>query len=99
MQIEFHPEASRELESSAAWYAEHSRRAALRFVAAIDHALESITRDPDRFAPCGERHRSCSDCRFPFQVIFRYDGDTLFVLAIAHSKRRPRYWKHRPEKK
>jgi hypothetical protein len=33
--------------------------------------------------------------RFPYQIIYRLDQDAIVILAIAHVKRRPGFWKHR----
>lgn len=60
MRVEFHPEATEELEASADWYAERSARAARDFLVAVDLAVQSVALDPERFALCDNRHRSCS---------------------------------------
>lgn len=33
--------------------------------------------------------------RFPFFVIYLDDPDVIRIIAVAHSKRRPGYWKNR----
>ena len=33
--------------------------------------------------------------RFPYSVIFAVRADELFVIAVAHDKRRPGYWRGR----
>lgn len=33
--------------------------------------------------------------RFPFSVFFLELDDAIWVLAVAHQKRKPRYWKKR----
>jgi len=33
--------------------------------------------------------------RFPFSIVYRLKGDVIEVVAIAHAKRRPGYWKRR----
>jgi plasmid stabilization system protein ParE len=98
MQIEFHPEATKELEASAKWYAERSLTAARSFLVAVDLAIRSIARDPERFAFVDDKHRSGSVTSFPFQVVFRYADNLLTVVAVAHAKRRPGYWRCREER-
>ena len=95
MRISFHPEATAELEASAGWYAERSPRAARDFCVAVDVALTSIEADPKRFVRIDDRHRSCSVRKFPFQIIFRCGDDRIHVIAVAHAKRRPGYWRDR----
>lgn len=43
----------------------------------------------------GRRHRQCLVKKFPYRVIFRTEGDELYVVALAHTKRRSGYWKGR----
>lgn len=95
MRISFHPEATAELEKSADWYAERSTTAARDFCVAVDIALSSIEADPERFVRIDTRHRSCSVRKFPFQIVFRRDEDRIYVIAVAHAKRRPGYWRRR----
>jgi len=33
--------------------------------------------------------------RFPFGIIYRADGETLRILALAHRRQRPGYWRGR----
>jgi len=33
--------------------------------------------------------------RFPYHVVYRLEDDEIVILAIAHMKRRPGFWKHR----
>ena len=95
MSVEFPPAATEELNASADWYAERSRIAAQDFLVAFDLSIASIVSDPTRFAAIDDRHRGCSIKRFPFQIIFRHENDRIVVIAVAHTKRRPGYWRGR----
>jgi plasmid stabilization system protein ParE len=95
MRISFHPEATAELEASADWYAERSPTAARNFCVAVDIALATIEADPERFVRIDGPHRACSVPKFPFQIIFRHSDNRIHVVAVAHAKRRPGYWRNR----
>jgi plasmid stabilization system protein ParE len=95
VRIDFHPAATEELERSAAWYEQRSQLAAQRFAIAIDEALSKVATDPERFIRIDAQHRSCSVKDFPFQVVFRHANARVIVVAIAHAKRRPHYWRLR----
>ena len=95
MKLRFNPSATKELRKSADWYADRSEQAARRFAAAIRKALSAIDAAPERFPLVSQRERACSVEKFPFQLIFRVSGDVLYIVAVAHAKRRPGYWKHR----
>ena len=40
-------------------------------------------------------HRACPVKRFPFRIVYRVVEGSVLVVAIAHAKRRPGYWKNR----
>ncbi|TWT81720.1 Plasmid stabilization system protein [Planctomycetes bacterium CA13] len=95
MQVDFHPDATIELAESSDWYAERSSTAARNFLVAVDVAIASIVNDPKRFFHIDDRHQSCSVIKFPFQVVYRVIDDRIVVIAVAHAKRRPGYWRGR----
>jgi toxin ParE1/3/4 len=87
--------AEQDFTDSLRWYAERSRHAAEAFDAEFHRVLQSIGDQPDQFPFCDQRHRYAVMRRFPFQVIFREQGDHWTVVAVAHAKRRPNYWTSR----
>ncbi len=93
--VDFLPGARRDFDESFDWYAERSKQAAVRFVNAIDISLAAIAANPQRFAAVDKVHWECPVRRFPFRIIYRVVGDRIVVVAVAHAKRRPGYWKHR----
>lgn len=95
VEIEFHPEAIKELDDSAEWYMQRSQLAAKGFALAVDVALKKISDNPDRFPTLGRRFRACNLEHYPFQIVFQLGGDRLVIVAVAHAKRRPGYWRGR----
>ena len=94
-QISFHPDAIDEAEAAARWYRQRSVRAAARFVDEVNEAIERIVAAPKRW-PLGPRGtRKVKLPCFPFFVIYRESDTLVQILAIAHGRRRPRYWKTR----
>lgn len=95
MKLRFHPAALTELRKSADYYLIRSPQASQRFATAVDHALNAVLADPTRYAKAGKHERACSLEKFPFQIIYRLLDGVIYVVAVAHAKRRPGYWKHR----
>jgi plasmid stabilization system protein ParE len=95
VRVDFHPAATEELEISADWYAQRSLDAARGFAMEVDTALKKIESDPVRFPHIDQRHQVCGIGRYPFQIVFRHDGARIQVVAVAHAKRRPNYWRER----
>jgi toxin ParE1/3/4 len=95
--LDFHPQAAEELEAAFDWYAERSRAAAVAFVDEVDDALQKIAAEPDRWPQHTHGTRRYLLRRFPFLVIYRVVDKRVQIIAIAHARRRPGYWRSRAE--
>jgi toxin ParE1/3/4 len=91
----FHPQAWQEVEAAEAWYRQRSREASARFLSKIYDALENLARSPQRWPSYQYGTRRFVLHQFPFSVIYRDELTALSIVAIAHNKRRPGYWKDR----
>lgn len=92
---EFHPAARREFHAADDWYAARSPEASAAFLAAISDALQNVTSSPRRWPGYLYGTRRFVLQRFPFSVIYLDDPDQVRVVAVAHAKRKPGYWKRR----
>jgi plasmid stabilization system protein ParE len=94
--LTFHPAAAAEFEEALCWYAERSERAAEGFDEAVSHAMREIEDAPQRWPFVDRRHRiKLLAKKFPYHIIYRVDGETLTVIAVAHHRRKPNYWQDR----
>ena len=93
--FEFHDGARADFDESFHWYAARSAGTAVGFAAAVDEALEKIDANPARFQSTHGGCRLCPLSRYPFRVIFREQPERIIVVAIAHAKRRPNFWRSR----
>ena len=93
--IEFHPEAIAEAREAYRWYAERSTQAAAAFLAELDHAQAQVAASPERWPLYAHGCRRVRFRRFPYLLIYHAAPARLLVLAVAHAKRRPGYWKLR----
>jgi plasmid stabilization system protein ParE len=92
---EFDPAAREEFDEAFDWYAKRSRQAAIGFAAAVDATIEAILQAPDRFATTSAGCRFARTKRYPYLIIFRSSPRGVSVIAVAHSRRRPGYWRSR----
>jgi len=90
-----HPEALDEAEVAARWYRERSPRAAVRFVEEINQVIDRILAAPQRWQSGPGGTRKVKLPCFPFLIIYRETNGAIQVLAVAHGRRRPDYWKAR----
>ena len=95
IEVSFHPEAVRELKAAFVWYFHRNPIVAKSFQAESEHAVEMISEDPNRWPMLTSSERKYVFPRFPFNLIYRVSSDTVEVIAVAHQKRRPGYWRKR----
>ena len=98
MIVRLHPEAAEELTQSVKWYFEQSQSASANFLNEIDRCISKITESPEIFPQYFHGCQRAIIKTFPYSVIFRVKIDTIEIVAIAHSKRRPGYWRRREKK-
>ena len=95
--ISFRPAAARELIEAVAYYEREREGRGQRFATAIEGALVLIAGLPQAhpilLAP---DIRSIKVRRFPYRFVYVVLADTIDVIAVAHAKRRPGYWRRRP---
>jgi toxin ParE1/3/4 len=95
VEVELHPEAQHEAEAAYEWYADRSAQAAEGFALELDQAIFSIAENPTAW-PLYLRHtRRYLLRRYPFAVVYRQKPTVVEVVAIAHARRRPGYWRSR----
>jgi plasmid stabilization system protein ParE len=93
---EFHQEATAEYDAAFDWYLERSPDAALRFDAEVDRALTQMIRAPQRWAPGPHSTRRFLLRHFSiYSHLPRAPSGKIQILAVAHTSRKPGYWKQR----
>ena len=88
-----HP-ASAEFADAVRWYEQKRKGLGAEFFDAVTQAIELIHTRSEIGAAAG-RTRSWLLSRFPYRVIYRVRDEDIYVVAIAHTRRRPGYWKNR----
>ena len=94
-EVKLHPRAEAEFEDALDWYLDRSVEAAGRFQTALDEAIEAIGSQPAMFPLCDGLHRFILLKRYPYRLVYRWDGDTVHVIAVVHTRRRSGYWSGR----
>lgn len=84
-----------EVSESANYYEGEVEGLGQAFLRMVRDAVEDIKRDPLIFRIVEKDYRRHLLNRFPFAVIYRLEGDTIFILAVMHMKRKPTYWRER----
>jgi toxin ParE1/3/4 len=91
----FHPEAEAELAEAASHYESQVAGLGHAFAAEAERVISLLRAYPDVGSSVGRKHRRLSMDRFPYSVVYQHDPEVLLIIAIAHFRRRPRYWRRR----
>jgi toxin ParE1/3/4 len=89
--------AAEEFTEAVRWYEARRPHLGAELYDAVNATIEGIERQPEIGATAyeGPKSRRVSVARFPYHVVYRLEEDAIVILAIAHMKRRPGFWKHR----
>ena len=94
--VQFAAPASEELVAAIRWYEHRRSGLGVEFYDAIVAAVGLIQEHPEIGIARGSGDaRHILVRRFPFGIVYRIRPDDLYVVAIAHTSRRPGYWKSR----
>jgi plasmid stabilization system protein ParE len=89
------PEAEREAEAAADWYEQRRPGLGIEFVAELVAVLDGLVESPERHGRLADHpaYRRARLRRFPFSAVFTIHGDEIEVVAVAHGRRFPGYWR------
>jgi plasmid stabilization system protein ParE len=94
--IRFRPAAARELAADVRYYDKQYEGRGQRFAAAVERVLLRVAGTPLEFPLLIEPDiRTAKVERFPYRVVYLIVGGDVDILAVAHAKRRPSYWRRR----
>lgn len=93
--VSFHETAESELNEAADFYELASPDLGRLLIDEIQRTVGRITEFPDSAPRIHGEIRKRSIARFPFSVIYSVHLNEIRILAIAHQRRRPFYWRGR----
>ena len=95
--IEYHPLAMLEIKESARWYDDQVDGLGLEFLFEVKSAESNIQKNPETWPNYEEGTKRFLLKRFPYAIIYLVAEDRIQIIAVAHCKRKPGYWKKRIE--
>jgi plasmid stabilization system protein ParE len=93
--IRFDPAAKRELNEAAEFYDSEDLGLGGSFLGAVERAIKQIQAFPESSQVSLAPVRTKVLSAFPFSIIYWVAHDVIVVLAVAHHRRRPGYWRGR----
>ena len=95
LHVDIHPLAVAEAQAAYRWYRERSASAAEGYLAELDRAVEAIAENPYMWPRYVHGTRRYVFQRFPFYLVYRKTTSKIQIIAVAHGRRKPGYWKIR----
>jgi toxin ParE1/3/4 len=91
----FHELAEFELNDAAVFFESKTAGLGVRFLSAVQKAVAEINQHPEASPIILQQVRRKVVRKFPYSILFTVKPDHIRILAIAHQKRRPFYWRGR----
>lgn len=95
MRVEFHPEAEEEFAEAVLFYKVRGRTLGGRFARETWGTIDRVVATPERWRVIEGDVRRCVVHVFPYGVLYTIEADYILIVAVAHGKRQPGYWRHR----
>lgn len=98
MKATVQPAAAKELREAARFYADRADQSlGLALIAEFERALNILLTNPELGAIWRSDTRRFPLRRFPYNLVYQIKPDELRVIALAHQRKRPGYWKGRSQ--
>lgn len=91
----FHPDADSEVTEATEYYEGRSAGLGSELLGEVERALSHISTNPEACQLIGRRARRKPLWRFPYNLVYAVYPDRIRIVAFAHQKRRPFYWRKR----
>ena len=93
--LEYHPEARAELLEAHSWYSGIGEALGQKFLDELYRSAQRVVQYPRSYPTTYRVFHSCLLNTFPYKIVYRVRQSRIYVLAIAHTSKRPGYWRRR----
>ena len=94
-ELKFHPDVASEIRSSYLWYQSQAEGLGEDLLSELESAYKAISELPNTWPLFQRGFKRYLLSQFPFSVIYRKDGNVIYVVAVMHNSRKPGYWAER----
>lgn len=95
MNVRFLTLAQQEIDEAVVWFNEQVDGKGMDFLDELDRVVRLVKSYPFASTNIERDIRRCLFARFPYSLIYGVEEQTIVVIAVAHSRRTPRYWMDR----
>ena len=87
--------AEEEMTEASVFYESATSGLGADFLDEVQRVVNILREHPELGQSVGRGLRRALLHRFPFSLIYSLEVDTVVIVAVAHQRRRPGYWRHR----
>ncbi|MCF6149634.1 MAG: type II toxin-antitoxin system RelE/ParE family toxin [Candidatus Kuenenia sp.] len=95
MNYSFHPEAETEFLEAIKYYEEKESGLGYDFAVEVYSAIERTIAFPEAWPVIEDDIRRSLVRRFPYGILYSAEKELVYIVAVMHLHREPKYWKHR----
>jgi len=95
IKVLFHELAGKEFLETRDYYDDLVFGLGEKFVTEVERCLNIIKTNPLAYPVTKQNVRKAVIIKFPFSILYRVDGNVIYILAVMHQKREPIYWAER----
>ena len=99
MNYEFLPEADEEFREASRYYEIEAPGVGLAFIAEVHRTISVVISHPRAAKKVRDTIRRKVLMHFPYSLLYSIEADLVLIVAVAHHKRRPTYWRCRLKNK
>jgi toxin ParE1/3/4 len=93
--ITFHEDARAELAEASHYYEDRVSGLGYALIDEVEQGSDAVAEHPEAYEKVSDNLRRKVLAKFPYSLIYTIESDRIRIMAIAHHKRRPEYWRYR----
>lgn len=93
--LQVHPDARHELNDAVDYCERESPGLGGLFTDEVDAGFARIRKHPDAAPGIARDVRKLVLAKFPYSLVYEVREESLRILAVAHQRKRPYYWRGR----
>lgn len=84
---------------AAKYYESQGSGLGVDYLSEVERSVQAITESPNTWPIIEGELRRRLVRRFPFGILYRIEREEIVVVAVAHLRRKPGYWRERIKRK
>lgn len=84
-----------EMTEASVFYEEATSGLGVEFLDEVQRVIDLVREHPKIGRSLDPEFRQALLHRFPFSLIYSLEADAMLIVAVAHQRRRPGYWRDR----